>query len=318
MVFLNRKYNLGTADNGTSVFNSATVNTHDFLLNEGDGVILNEINDWEHAWNKKFDNYVVDSLEVSHLTKSFSHQGLVSEFSAIKSVEDIAIFADKYGLLGLSHPLMKKTSPTEDGAYADLAEFYAGHEVSRYGLSCLRVEPLEFWLLNINKIRKLMRVYRLLKKHNTDNTIDLEGELIDFSPIATDTFKIVWIDGEETSFILSQAEIESLGTVGILRKVLVDSITFLINNDIQVVPTVKDSPLMPLGFCIYDVPVAKNLLSAIYYDFWHMLNENVTISICQNDACRLPFQKTKRQIYCSNSCKQQAYRKRKEAAKQIN
>lgn len=317
MVFFTGKYNLGTANKVTSVFNSATVNTRDYLLSEGNGVILNEINDWEQAWNKKFDNYVIDSLEVSHLTESFSHQGLVSEFSAIKSVEDIAIFADKYGLLGLSHPLTKKTSPTEDGVYADLTEFYEGHEVSRYGLSCLRVEPLEFWMSNINKIRKLMRVYRLLKKHNADNTVDLEGELIDFLPIATDTFRVIWADGEETPFLLSQAEIESLGTVGILRKVLVDSITFLINNDIQVVPTVTDSPLMPLGFCISEGLVTKNLLSAIYYDFWHMLNKNVTISICKNDACRLPFQKTKRQIYCSNSCKQQAYRIRKEVAKQI-
>ncbi|WP_016991693.1 hypothetical protein [Lysinibacillus boronitolerans] len=314
MFLLDRAYGLGEGGkNVKSKFNSASVKTKEFLLSTGNQTILNEISDWEEVDQKTFEHYVVDSLNDSIFENTFTYKGLVSEFSKIQSIDDINSFANKYGLLGLSHPNTKQEWPTENGEYDSLDAFYSSHEISRYGFSELMVEPVELWFKNVQRIQNLMKLYRLLKRYHAGNVDNLDGELIEFKQFAEGLFQVYWYNGEVTSLIYSQEQIDNLSTESILRELLIRSTLIFIQDRIKVAPEVVDSSKMPLGFYVTEIPTSKQLLNAIYFDLWKMLSEDVTIEICLNPECNLPFIKNKRQEYCSNSCKQQAYRNRRRA-----
>lgn len=314
MFLLDRTYGLGEEDkNVKSKFNSASVKTRVDLSKNGNRTILNEIEDWERVDKKEFEYYVVDSLNNSIYENTFTFKGLVNEFSRIQTIDDVNSFANKYGLLGLSHPDSKADWPTEDGSYNTLNDFYSSHEISRYGFSELIVEPIDLWFKNVQQIRKLMKLYRLLKRYHAGAVENLVDDLIEFKAITEGYFQIYWFDGEMTSLTYSQEQIDSLNDESILRELLIRSTLLFIQDRIKVAPEIIDSSKTPLGFYVTEIPTSKQLLNAIYFDLWKMLSEDVTIEICLNPECNLPFIKNKRQKYCSNSCKQQAYRNRKRA-----
>ncbi len=196
------------------------------------------------------------------------------------------------------------------GEYDSLDAFYSSHEISRYGFSELMVEPVELWFKNVQRIQNLMKLYRLLKRYHAGNVDNLDGELIEFKQFSEGLFQVYWYNGEVTSLIYSQEQIDNLSTESILRELLIRSTLIFIQDRIKVAPEVVDSSKMPLGFYVTEIPTSKQLLNAIYFDLWKMLSEDVTIEICLNPEYNLPFIKNKRQEYCSNSCKQQAYRNR--------
>lgn len=311
-----RKYGLGNGKiNIQSDFNSAIVRTRDELLKTGNGTIKNEIEDWETTDKTTYDFYVCDSLVSSVYANTFQYEGLVNEFSKIKTIDDVGNFANKYGLLGLSHPCPKSTWPEQDGYTLD--EFHESDEVSRYGLSELTVEPIEFWLNNANSIRKLMKVYRMLRRYKNGGAVNFE-DLISFEPWdkGSSFYTVYWYDGERTSLFFHEDELNSHTLVDIYKKLLIKSVLAFMNNGIgiKITPNIIESSKAPLGFYVSEIPTANSLLTAIYYDLWKLLGEDVNIEICANDECKMPFIKNKRQKYCSNSCKQQAYRIRNEKA----
>lgn len=308
-----RKYGLGDKRiNVESRFNSASVRSREDLLSSGNETIKNEIEDWENTYKTTYDFYVCDSLIPSVYANTFQYKGLTSEFSKIKTIDDVGDFANKYGLLGFSHPNPKSTWPTHDG-YSSLDEFYNSGETSRYGESELTIEPVQQWLKNVNEIRKLMKIYRLLRKNQKNIPVEFEEKLITFKPWSENSlyYSVYWYDDERTTLFFNEDELNSLSLVDIHRKLLVDTVSVFINNGIKIVPNVIESSKTPLGFYVSEIPTTNSLQNTIFYDLWKMLGEEINIEICSNSECKMPFIKNKRQEYCSPSCKQQAYRNRK-------
>lgn len=315
---ISRKYGLGNGKiNIQSEFNSAAVHERSELLKTGNGTIKNEIEDWENTDKTVYDFYVTDSFTPSVYANTFQYKGLVNEFSKIKTIDDIQGFANKYGLLGLSHPNPKSTWPEQDGY--TLEEFYKSDEVSRYGLSELTVEPAKIWIKNVHLIRNLMKVYRLLRRDKKGYSVDFE-DLISFKPWDNNSkyYSVYWNDGERTTLFFHEKELPELNSrtlIDIYRKLLIETVSAFINNGnrgIKITPNVIESSKTPLGFYVSEIPAANSLQTAIFYDLWKLLGEEVNIEICANDECKMPFIKNKRQKYCSNSCKQHAYRMRNE------
>ncbi|HZH59608.1 MAG TPA: hypothetical protein VEY70_08545 [Metabacillus sp.] len=89
------------------------------------------------------------------------------------------------------------------------------------------------------------------------------------------------------------------------------------NQGIKMVPETIVTGKPPLGFTIKEWKYTPHLIRAIYHDLWNLVSNNEPVHICQNSNCKLPFKKVKRQKYCSNACKQEAYRIRKASQKNL-
>ena len=80
------------------------------------------------------------------------------------------------------------------------------------------------------------------------------------------------------------------------------------------VATVKtDMPKMRVANVTLEELIADT--SGSKFNITSIINNNEPVHICENLNCKLPFKKVKRQKYCSNACKQEAFRIRKDPEK---
>lgn len=291
-------YGLGSREKNTeSYFYSAVVQSREFILKENNFVKVNELKLWEEDCNEEFDFYVVNSFESSIFKNTFTYQGLVSEFSKIQDKEGVEEFAAKYGLLGLE----------------TLENIHFRGTKYDYGHLFITLEPLKLWLEEAETVRKTLKLYHTLKKCRNNPDFIVDESLFTFrkSDLHDDLYLVFW-DGIGHKNDYSSEELDKMSTEKLLREILINSISFYIDQFVNVEAKIVESSKKSLGFYVTEIPNTHYLLTAIYYDLWKALGENVNVELCMNPECNLPFIKNKRQEYCSNSCKQQAYRLRKQ------
>ncbi|PFL46653.1 hypothetical protein [Bacillus cereus] len=213
------------------------------------------------------------------------------EFAKLKTESDIVNFAQKYGMLGIKF---------DDEGLQSVGSSY--------------FEPFEIWKETIKNFVRVLKLYRALaigEKANEkieDNLLILKADT-HFG----DRHYVQWYDKKPTGFSFKNEELDNLSFIDIGRKVLIQSVENYINPGIEIrAAEVIDTEKSRMGFYITERRETKYLITAIYYDLWQQMNANVSILICENPKCQLPYMKVKRQKYCCDACKQEAYRLRKE------
>lgn len=298
-------YNLskGSVKVGSN-FNSGVLRPKELYWKEGKYLFAERIfESWDSIY-KNIDSYIVDSNTLSAHSETFDYKGLATKFSRLRTAEDIKNFASQYGMLGFTTPSPEKA-----------ARFSKTHNIAHLDLHTPSVvEPTDLWFDSVAQVNRLLQLYRALVKMVKKNVDSIEENLLTNIPLHDDCYNVVWKDGHPTNVYLTELELISLDPLEIYRKVLVNEITQMIDrSNITISPKIIHSSKAPLGMVVIEAPYTSFLITAIYYDLWSMLSEETHIEICANDECNLPFMKSKNQIYCSDACKQAAYRKRKRA-----
>ena len=297
-------YSLSTNSVKTgSAFSSGAIRAKSLYFKNGECIVSeNFFKQWEDIYGE-IEHFIVDTNMPSAYNESFTFKGLATTFSRLSNKEDIQRFTNQYGLLGFSVPspgsveLFKKT---KDIGHLDL------HTPSV-------IEPINLWLDAIEQVKRLLQLYRALIKLRKKNIDVIEENLITTTLICEDQYQIHWKEGQHTNVFLNELELLSMEPEDIYRQVLISEITRMIDrSNINISPKIVNSNKAPLGVIVIEAPYTPYLITAIYYDLWKMLSEDVQIELCAFEECNLPFIKSKRQLYCNDSCKQAAYRSRKE------
>ncbi|WP_270583817.1 hypothetical protein [Bacillus smithii] len=297
------------------------------------GELIN-VDDFKGSWhirgNRHWEKYLgVEKIEKGITEKAgsykepndFQRNGIAYEFSKLKTEDDINKFANKYGLLGIGTPsytdavaenkVRKMLSPKNPLFKPSYSFFTLSHGRSYF-------EPLEIWWFHIQQIRNLLKLYKtLVNIHNgSENENDIEckvlniGEKVDGNE---GSFYIIeWSDGNPTGCLIHSEPVEKGDFLGIARTVLIRNVNEQTHRSINNIATdIIETNKPPLGFIVQESKTTNYLINAIYYDLWDLISKNEPVYICANPNCKLPFKKVKRQKYCSNACKQEAYRIRK-------
>ncbi|MEK5176920.1 hypothetical protein NST63_27635 [Heyndrickxia sp. FSL W8-0496] len=238
-------------------------------------------------------------------------RGIAYEFSKLKTEQDISTFANKYGLLGIKLPETKKR----------WANFLSGKKT--FGNTIFLIldldypifEPLDLWYFFIDYVRKLLKLYRaLVNVHKGEiNQNDIEGNILNIGKKLNEKkYLIEWWDGVQTGNALESEIVEKGDFLEIARIILLTEVNRGANKKVNnLVTNVIETGKPPLGFIIQQSKYTEQLINVIYQDMWELISRNEPVYICANPNCKLPFKKVKRQQYCSNACKQEAYRIRK-------
>ena len=81
---------------------------------------------------------------------------------------------------------------------------------------------------------------------------------------------------------------------------------------------VHPSKKSPIGYAITEQRYTDYLLAAIFYDLWELITDSQPVEVCANPDCLLLFTpERKTGKYCSDACKQAAYRERKAKALEL-
>lgn len=304
-MYIPRFYVLSNVDYGDSTFNHAHLVKVEKLSSEAfrDKDIKRHFDYWdklEHDVCSEY--YIVDSGKKSFKTKAFSCEGLAKRFSRLKYLHEIEEFAHEYGLLGIPYPAMEALERDDC--------------TIKEGLSGFKVEPINLWLDEIENIKKVMKVYSILKKYRAGLLPELDETLFGYNEDKNvkNRYWITWYDGVD---IYVPIQFEDIGNLeAIYREVLVSSIEQKIRKSIHLSSKFIDSPKAPIGFFAVEVRYSRSLLVAIYYNLWLEIKNGEDIDFCANPNCNSPLREKKpRQNYCRNACKQEAYRIRKNAKK---
>ncbi|MBO1005758.1 hypothetical protein [Pseudogracilibacillus auburnensis] len=263
---------------------------------------------------------VTQSERQGSASNTFQRKGIAYEFSKIKTEKDIHQFANKYGLLGIATPkaqiAMAQQKVIEELSDSPLFSHITSFFEIEYGKSYF--EPLEVWWFYIDQIRKLLKLYKTLTNIHagSEDKSNIEYNVLNIGQKVESNEKyfyiVEWWDGTNTECLIKSELAESGDFLRIARSVLIDSVNKQTSRGInslaiEVVETNKP----PLGFHVREGKSTEYLINTIYYDLWNLISNNEPVYICSNPNCRLPFQKVKRQKYCTNACKQEAYRIRK-------
>lgn len=246
-------------------------------------------------------------------------RGLSERFSKIETPRDICRFAAEYGLLGIAN-----NESNASGVYPPPPNYGETYR-----------EPLSAWLEHAEIMRRLRRIYYILKRNQNDSFYDAEGQLlhiIKFKPKynvtnhgtkSNDSFAwrvqeqptllldIVWAnDGRHTGVVLDE-EVPPLESAAI---VLASVAGRMLQGGIHLgygraVP-VQDAPL---GYRINERRYTYSPLAAAYYDLWEMVTEGRGVLTC--GFCNRVIEKSNGRKYCNNAHKQSAYRLRKKKNK---
>lgn len=142
---------------------------------------------------------------------------------------------------------------------------------------------------------------------------ELEENLLIVKDPVGGSCQISWGDGSWTGVTVAVEEREKDASfLKLARDVLTHNINLVGNQNINSFVHTLETEKSPLGFTTRKTKYTKHLINAIYYDFWQLVSRNEPVHVCENPSCKLPFKKVKRQRYCSNACKQEAYRVRKQ------
>jgi len=265
--------------------------------------------EWLECLGKNTGKFV--SVARGTMGETFNPQGLAYEFSKLKSEKEINEFANRYGLLGIStpnHAEINKIKLKRD-LYQDSSYFI---DLPNGQSDC---EPVELWFFHIKQMQKLLKLYRALininKREMKESEIE-ENLLIVKEPIGG-SCQILWGDGSWTGATFPVEEIEKEeGFLNLARGILAHNVNLIGNQNIGRFVNTIETGKPPLGFTIEESKYTPHLIKAIYHDLWQLISKNEPVHICENLNCKLPFKKVKRQKYCSNACKQEAYRIRKQ------
>ncbi|OJH15996.1 hypothetical protein BLX88_25895 [Bacillus obstructivus] len=239
---------------------------------------------------------------------TIQRNGIAFEFSKLKNHKEINDFANKYGLLGIK--------PPDIWMKMELSELK-----KRWGNGiCLLLktgfsycEPLQLWEYYINQIRNILKLYRaLVNIHRGDlGANELEDKYLRIGFFHNGGYMVEWGDGQITGCTISETTAEKANWIEIAREVLISSVINKSKTVNHFAANIIETGKPPLGFTIQESKYTNILLNTIYYDIWELISNNEPVHICGNPNCKLPFKKVKRQQYCSNACKQEAYRIRK-------
>ncbi|MEN3132679.1 hypothetical protein [Bacillus albus] len=224
--------------------------------------------------------------------KEISIENISHEFSSLKSNDDIVHFSKKYGMLGL------------------LPDFHLGtHTLHR-----THFEPFEIWHSEIQEFTKIMKLYKALSTNNdkTEDLIEINVIKVSEKPDLRGDFGILWYDDTPTRKYFTEQNLQDLNMVDIGRFILAMKLEESMKGIELKINKIVKSEKNKIGFYITEKRETPYLITAIYYDLWEKINSNLQVSICANPKCKLPFMKVKRQKYCSNACKQEDYRIRKD------
>ena len=279
--------------------------------------LSHSVNNWSKAISRGMERELSFALKLAGSEKKsnqiiFNNDGLINEFSILKTLEDIKTFSQKYGLLGVKAPDTEQVNSKNPLVLATLQPHFI---YNAYGFSVF--EPVDLWFWHINEVRQILKLYDVVRKDSSDDRVN---ELIEikehngrFGSLAEDRttmdrYFVYWTKGELILMLPEGMEEKSMLEIGqyTLSKVLAFHISGGIHlgvGDIIRNPSTK-------GFKVLEQRYSPYLLAAIYYDLWQKINDDKNIFICGNKSCGLPFIKSRRKKYCSDACKQEAYRER--------
>lgn len=231
--------------------------------------------------------------------------GLMSEFSRLNTEEDINRFAATYGLLNI------------------VEENHGGELLKKYGFSIF--EPISIWWDEIKKVRRLLRLYRAIKKRvvcGGDN--EIEGKIFYF-PKRSDMAR--WVDDDTPTLIsyntdtntaqagyrviMEGEDPELITAIAILSHTIKEKMEEGVHLDFS---DIRPSKTACAGFRITPHHSTFYLLAGIYFDLWRVISLQKEVITCQNPQCGLLFEKRGKRRYCSDSCRQQAFRISKKEA----
>lgn len=275
---------------------------------------------WEKVLQKELECALIQDLEEEFIGK-ISFEGIAFKFSKLKTNEEIIKFAEEYGLLGFE-------VPTKISSYFYEMKEEIGDSVFSYswepgkllffktGEICV-FEPIELWRFFIERVRRVLKLYDYLVKvhENKMKPEELEGNILCVGK-KTKTFKdyywLEWWDGKNTGVPMSEEILENTSFHEVAQRFLIDEIKQFTDRQISnTIIDIKETAKTPIGFTVEESKSTQTLITTIYNDIWQLIINEQPISICKNPKCQLPFEKIKRQKYCSNACKQEAYRIRK-------
>jgi hypothetical protein len=255
-------------------------------------------------------NFIVLNRESVGENQNFERSGLAFEFSKLKTEKDIDKFANKYGLLGITFPTSYEISRFQNAEPLSLD--FAFFSVPRgYGYC----EPIDLWFFYIKQVQKTLKLYKaLVSIHASEmSEQEIECNLLNIGEEFNGGYLVEWWDGSHTGNTVTKELAEKGDFLQIAKETLIRNVNFHGNQKISsIVSSVIDTDKPPLGFTIQESKYTDHLINAIYYDLWQLISKNQPVYICENPNCKLPFEKVKRQKYCSNACKQEAYRLRKQ------
>lgn len=282
-----------------------------------DELLRSSIYKWNIAIDKAMGKKMVLGLKLADRKKEpheiiFNKEGLINEFVRLKTPEDITSFAQKYGLLGIKAPDIDQITSSYSVVQYLLRPSYifTGYDFSVF-------EPIDLWIWHINEVRQIFKLYNVVKKKSSDDQVNelieikihkgmLEDHLYEDDEI-TNSFFVHWTSGEQILKLPQQLEEQSLLEIGryTLNSILVSRLfggvheggNYTIGNH-------SDNR----AFKVKEQKYAVSLLAVIYYDLWKKVIDDTNIYFCGNNNCGLPFVKSGRQKYCSDACKQEAYR----------
>lgn len=283
-------------------------------------VVEREIKKWEQYFahdNERMTGGFVRYSPISLIKEpAISIDGISSTFSKIKTQEQLLDFATNYGNLCLHLPqknidLFEKLSMFDPNIVLNSINAF---ENVQPGFSYF--EPFELWWHHIDKVKKILRLYRALSREYRGLEADIEDSIL---IIGEETysqkqpaFEVDWWDGSSTHVKVLEKDIMDFTKIG--RLVLRKSIERYASKGIELKASeIVETSKNEIGFYVLEKKTTDYLITAIYYDLWKLINKNLVVEICQNPNCRDPFVKIKRQQYCSDACKQEAYRIRKAA-----
>lgn len=246
---------------------------------------------------------------------TFNTEGLMIEFASLKTFKDIESFSKKYGLLGVKHPDMNHIESPHPVTQFTKKVSYIFND---YGHSVF--EPLELWLWHINDVQQILKLYDVIRNECSEERIkevikieSLDKNILSMSDFNEfdlyDKWYVHWSTGEKILYLPKAMKKQSLLEIGqyTLSKVL----ELRLKGGVQIgVGDIVRNPLTK-SFKVIENRYTHYLLAAIYYDLWQSINDDRNIYRCANRSCGFPFVKSRRKKYCSDACKQEAYRNRK-------
>ena len=256
----------------------------------------------------------VSAVPRKTMVETFNPEGLAWEFSKLKNEKEINGFANRYGLLGISTPGQREINSIklQRDIFHD-SFYFIGLPIGQS--DC---EPIELWFFHIKQMQKLLKLYQaLINIHKGEmQESEIEDNLLTVKEPIGGSCQILWWDGSWTGFTAAEEELEKEeGFLKLAQGLLALKVNSIGNQDIKRIPETIVTGKSPLGFTIKEWNYTPHLIRAIYRDLWKLVSNNEPVHICENPNCKLPFKKVKRQKYCSNACKQEAYRIRKASQK---
>ena len=279
------------------------------------------LTNWNKALRKATGNELSLALKLAGPEKEshqiiFNTEGLINEFASLKTIKDIELFSLKYGLLGVKPPDSEQVNSPYLSVQATIQPSYIFND---YGFSVL--EPIELWLWHIDEVRKILKLYDVVRKDSSEDRVNQIIEIkinnqysnyLDEDRESMDYF-VHWTAGKAVIRLPKEISEKTLLEIGqyTLSKILESRIAGGVNlgtGGLVRNPSTK-------GFKVIERRYTHYLLAAIYYDLWQNINDDKNIYICGNKNCGSPFIKSGRKKYCNEACKQEAYRIRLEEKK---